>query len=99
MNARRSPQIRRVPMENKINVREILGVKENNPLFIRAAGPDKHAAAERLASTEKHFEEWHSEINRTNTRGLPPELIALYDEATEALCKILTYEKWLILWR
>lgn len=86
-------------MENKINVREILGADDREPLFIKPAGPDKHAAADRLASTEKHFEEWHSEINRTNTRGLPPELIALYDEATEALCKILTYEKGLILWR
>ena len=86
-------------MDTNINVGEILGVKENNPLFIRAAGPDKHAAAERLASTEKHFEEWHSEINRTNTRELPPELAHYYDEAAYALCMILKLEKGLLTWR
>lgn len=85
-------------MENKINVREILGADDREPLFIKPAGPDKPAAAMRYAETEKHFEEWHSAIKKTNTRGLPPELIALYDEAAEALCKILTYEKGLILW-
>ena len=86
-------------MENNINVREILGVKENSPLFIKASGPDKLAAAERLASTEKHFEEWHAAINRTNTRELPPDLIRCYDEAAYALCKILKYEKELVTWK
>jgi hypothetical protein len=86
-------------MENNINVREILGVKENSPLFIKAAGPDKLAAAERLATTEKHFEEWHAAINRTNTRELPPELVRYYDEAAFALCMILKLEKGLLAWR
>lgn len=85
-------------MENNINVREILGADNREPLFIKPAGPDKPAAAMRYAETEKHFEEWHTAIKQTNTRGLPPELIALYDEAAEALCKILTYEKGLVLW-
>ena len=76
-----------------INVREAVKDMSITPLFIRKAPNDKSAAAVRLASTEAHFEAWHSEINRTNTRGLPAELIALYDEAAVAMCKILTYER------
>ena len=77
----------------KLNVKEAIKDIQLDPLFIRKAPNDKSAAAVRLASTESHFEAWHSEINRTNTRGLPAELIALYDEAAVAMCKILTYER------
>lgn len=80
-------------MDTSINVREILGVKENKPLFIKPSGPDKHAAATRLAETEKHFEEWHAAINRTNTRELPAALVKYYDEAAYALCMVLTLER------
>ncbi len=76
---------------NDINVREILN--EPEPLFIKAQGPDKHAAAERLAATEKHFEAWHSEINRTNLRGIPGNLGKLYEQAAIVLCMILHEEK------
>ena len=76
---------------NEINVREILN--EPEPLFIRAQGPDKHAAAERLAATERHFEAWHSEINRTNLRGIPGNLERLYEQAAIILCMILHEEK------
>lgn len=74
-----------------IDVRKEMGVVD--PLFIKKKCPDKMAAAERLASTEKHFEEWHAEINRTNTREIPTQLIAAYEEATVALCKVLMIEK------
>ena len=83
-------------MANDIDVREILGVKNTDPLFIRPSGPDKHAAAIRLAETERHFEEWHAAINRTNTRELPAELIKYYDEAAYALCKVLTLERGIV---
>ena len=76
-----------------INVREAVKDMSITPLFIRKPTNDKNAAAIRLASTERHFEDWHNEINRTNTRGLPADLVALYDEAAVALCKILTYER------
>lgn len=85
-------------MSNNINVREILGVQNNNPLFIKTLGPDKRAAAERFAVTEKFFEEWHTAINQTNTRELPPDLVRYYEEAAFALCMILKMEKGLITW-
>ena len=74
-----------------INVREIL--QEPEPLFLKRQGPDKHAAAERLATTERIFEEWHSEINRTNTRAIPSRLAKKYEEAAMVLCMILHEEK------
>lgn len=83
-------------MDTSINVREILGVQNTEPLFIKPSGPDKHAAATRLAITEQHFEEWHAAINRTNTRELPAELIKYYDEAAYALCKVLTLERGIV---
>lgn len=76
---------------NEINVREILN--EPEPLFIRAQGPDKFAAGERLAITEKYFEKWHSEINQTNLRGIPGNLGKLYEQAAIVLCMILHEEK------
>lgn len=76
---------------NNINVREILN--EPEPLFIRPQGPDKHAAAERLAVTERLFEEWHGEINRTNLRAIPGNLGKLYEQAALVLCMILHEEK------
>jgi len=78
----------------RIDVRKEIGIV--TPLFIKRQAPDKMAAAERLACTEKHFEEWHAAINRTNTREIPTELVAAYEEATIALCKVLTIEKRII---
>ena len=76
---------------NDINVREIM--REPEPLFLRSQGPDKHSAAERLAVTERIFEEWHGEINRTNIRNIPTTLSKLYEEAAVVLCLILMEEK------
>lgn len=74
-----------------IDVKKELGVVE--PLFIKHKGADKFAAAERLAVTERMFEQWHNEINRTNTCNMPTKLVAEYENACVALCKILKYEK------
>lgn len=82
-------------MDNKqfdINVRELLGVM-NEPLFIKAVGPDKLEAAKRQAITEHFFEDWFTAINATNTRQLPSGLVALYDKAACTLCEILAMEK------
>ena len=77
-----------------IDVKEILGVVEvDSPLFIKKKVPDKGAAAMRLAVTERMFEQWHADINRTDTREMPEELVAVYDEAAKALCKVLMQEK------
>lgn len=74
-----------------IDVRKELGVVE--PMFIRKKEADKFAAAERLAITEKMFEHWFEDINRTNTSEMPTKLIAEYEIACNAMCKILAYEK------
>lgn len=78
--------------EFNLNVREVLGVL-NEPMFIKKSPPDKLEAAKRLAITEKNFETWFSQINETNTRELPSELVALYDNAAYTLCRILMVEK------
>ena len=74
-----------------IDVKKELGVVET--LFIKKNEPDKFAAAERLAITEQMFERWHDDINRTNTSEMPVKLVAEYENACKALCKILMYEK------
>lgn len=74
-----------------IDVRKEINVLE--PLFIKRKEADKLASAERLSITEKMFEQWHADINRTNTSEIPNKLIEQYEVACEALCKILAYEK------
>ena len=84
-------------MENVINVRDILGVQEKRPpLFFDPVGPDKYQAMDRKRITSQIFEEWYRKINYTNTRGLPADLVQLYEDATIALCKILTEEEKII---
>ena len=76
-----------------IDVKKELGVVDNAPLFIKKKPADKFESAKRLAITEKMFEEWHADINRTDTRELPDSLKRAYEDACMALCKILQYEK------
>lgn len=77
-----------------INVKEVLGVQEDyEPLFFKKVGPDPFEAAKRYEETHKVFETWHARINETNTRGLPNDLIQLYEKATMDLCMILAMEK------
>lgn len=81
-------------MDNYINVREAMGAVESRPpLFFDPVGPDRYAAMDRKRITEQIFEEWYRKINGTNTRGIPAEVRHLYEEATVALCKILTKEE------
>lgn len=87
-------------MDNYINVREVMGAVENRPpLFFDPVGPDRYAAMDRKRITEQIFEEWYRKINGTNTRGIPAEVRRLYEDATVALCKILTKEEDIIKWR
>ena len=84
-------------MSNEINVREVLGVKEDyRPLFFEKVGPDPFEAMDRYKVTYQVFKEWHDRINKTNTRGLPKDLMQVYEEATESLCKVLNAEKEII---
>ncbi len=78
----------------RIDVKKYLDIKEApERLFIKRQGPDKKAAAKRLVITESLFEEWFYEINRTNLRELPEDLLSAYEETATLLCKILTAEK------
>ena len=81
-------------MDNYINVREVMGAVESRPpLFFDPVGPDRYAAMERKRITEQIFEEWYRKINTTNTRAIPADLRRLYEDATIALCQILTKEE------
>lgn len=84
-------------MDNYINVREVMGAVENRPpLFFDPVGPDRYAAMDRKRITEQIFEEWYRKINTTNTRAIPADLRRLYEDATIALCQILTEEEKII---
>ena len=80
-----------------IDVRKELGVNEKELIFIKPKPTDKFESAKRLAITEKMFEEWHADINRTNTREMPDSLKQAYEDACMALCKILMQEKEIIM--
>ena len=81
-------------MEQYIDVRKIMGENDTPVgLFFDPIGPDRYAAMDRKRITEQIFEEWYRKINGTNTRGIPAEVRHLYEDATVALCKILTKEE------
>ena len=84
-------------MEQYIDVRKIMGANDTpTGLFFDPVGPDRYAAMDRKRITEQIFEEWYRKINGTNTRGIPVEVRHLYEDATVALCKILTEEEKII---
>lgn len=60
--------------------------------FIKQKAPDKHAAAVRRASTEKHLNEWMNEINNTNTREMPLYLVRLYESVYDSIEAIIESE-------
>ena len=81
-------------MEQYIDVRKIMGANDRpKVLFFDPVGPDRYAAMDRKRITEQIFEEWYRKINTTNTRAIPADLRHLYEEATIALCQILTKEE------
>lgn len=69
---------------------------ENPGLFIQKQGADKHAATKRLIATEDMLEDWFCTINRTNTRELPSDLVALYEQAAATISQICAYEQKII---
>ena len=81
-------------MEQYIDGRKIMGANDTPVgLFFDPVGPDRYAAMDRKRITEQIFEEWYRKINGTNTRGIPADVRRLYEEATIALCQILTKEE------
>lgn len=84
-------------MQNVINVREILGVEPKRPpLFFDPIGPDRYAAMDRKRIFEQRFEQIYREINQTNTRGIPKDLIELYEKWTVLSCQIINEEEKII---
>lgn len=83
-------------MERELNVGKVL--EENNGYdeitrdFITQKKADKQAAMKRRIITENMIEDWKIEINRTNTREMPLNLLRLYEEAFHTIEKILSIE-------
>lgn len=83
-------------MERELNVGKVL--KENNGYneitrdFVTQKKADKQAAMKRRIITENMVEDWKIEINRTNTREMPLNLLRLYEEAFHTIEKILDIE-------
>lgn len=83
-------------MERELNVGKVL--EENNGYdeitrdFITQKKADKQAAMKRRIITENMVEDWKIEINRTNTREMPLNLLRLYEEAFHTIEKILAIE-------
>ena len=83
-------------MEKELNVGKVL--EENNGYdeitrdFVTQKKADKQAAMKRRIITENMVEDWKIEINRTNTREMPLNLLRLYEEAFHTIEKILDIE-------
>lgn len=83
-------------MERELNVGKVL--EENNGYdeitrdFVTQKKADKQAAMKRRIITENMVEDWKIEINRTNTREMPLNLLRLYEEAFHTIEKILDIE-------
>lgn len=83
-------------MERELNVGKVL--EENNGYdeitrdFITQKKADKQAAMKRRIITENMIEDWKIEINRTNTREMPLNLLRLYEGAFHTIEKILDIE-------
>lgn len=90
-------------MENRINVINTLAESNECPKmpqrfsFIKQQGPDKQAAIKRRVATEEMLSIWDREINVTNTREIPLDLLKLYEEAYTTINEILEFELQLIL--
>ena len=61
--------------------------------FIPKQKPDSSAAAMRLAKGEEILNRWYHEVNMTNTRDLPSDLLVNYQKAFEVITDILEREK------
>lgn len=83
-------------MERELNVGKVLeennGYNEITHDFVTQKKADKQAAMKRRIITENMVEDWKIEINRTNTREMPLNLLRLYEEAFHTIEKILDIE-------
>lgn len=82
-----------------IDVRKVMGEKgEQEPTeirrdFIPVRGPSSVDAARRLAITEEILRKWYNEINDTDTKCLPRELLMDYQKAFEVIIGICNIER------
>lgn len=61
--------------------------------FVPKQKPDSSAAAMRLAKGEEILKRWYHEVNMTNTRELPNDLLVNYQKAFEIITTILERER------
>lgn len=66
-------------------------------VFIPKQNNDKHAAAKRYAVVEEILIEWYKQVNGTNTRAMPADLVVLYNVACKLLLDIKNRERDIIL--
>ena len=78
-----------------INVRNIVNA-EVERAFIQKKPTDRSAAALRLTATEQMLEDWYFAINATNTRDLPADLEALYEDAARTIIRICSCERMIV---
>jgi len=81
-------------MEN-VNVREILEsnqakMKRN---FLMRQECDREAAMKRMIASEQMYAEWFTKVNSANNRGLPEELVSVYEEAANCICNCIMMER------
>lgn len=82
-----------------IDVRKVMGEKREQGSeeirrdFIPVKGPSSVDAARRLAVTEEILRKWYNEINDTDTKCLPSELLMHYQKAFEIIIGICDIEK------
>ena len=76
---------------------EALDIKEPTHNFVKQKGPDRHAAAMRLAATEIMVDNWCYEVNKTNTREMPLRLLQKYEEVYEAILEIKAMEQSIVI--
>lgn len=82
-----------------IDVRKVMREKEKQGSseirrdFIPVKGPSSVDAARRLAITEEILRKWYNEINDTDTKCLPGELLQDYQKAFEIIASICSRER------
>lgn len=74
-------------------IRDALDLREPTHNFVKQKEPDRHAAALRLAAAETMLDNWHYEINKTNTREMPLSLLRKYEEVYSMILEIRDMEQ------
>lgn len=86
-------------MITKEELKSIFEPEQEAIQFIPKQHSDKHAAAKRYAVVEETLIDWYEQVNRTNTRELPEDLVELYNDACRVMLKIKQREEEIILGR